>query len=183
MFDAARYIVKQDPAAKSVWEVILTYSGFHALGIHRIAHWLYRHHRYLSASLVAHLSKVMTGVEIHPGAKIGKHVFIDHGLGVVIGETAVVGDYVTILHGVTLGSRKAQSGRRHPVVGNHVFIGANAMLLGNITVGAQVKIGAGTVVLNDVPSSSTVVGNPGHIVHQSTPQIVRTYSKTVVNSV
>lgn len=183
VFAAARYIVNEDPATNGVWEVILTYSGFHALAFHRVAHFLYRHHRYLLAVLVAHVAKRRTGVEIHPGAQIGRHVFIDHGTGVVIGETAIIGDYVTILHGVTLGSRKAVSGRRHPRVGNHVLIGANAMLLGNVTVGNHAKIGAGTVVLDDVPATVTVVGNPGRIVSHSTKQFMRNYSKSVINSV
>lgn len=183
MFAAAKYIVNQDPAAKSVWEVILTYSGFHALGYYRVAHWLYRHHRYLLAALIAHLGKVMTDVEIHPGAQIGHHVFIDHGHGVVIGETAIVGNYVTILHGVTLGSRKTEGGRRHPYVANHVFIGANALLLGRINVGVRAKIGAGTVVLHDIPADATVVGNPGRIVHQGQHAVIRNYSNSVVSGV
>ena len=166
MFSAAKYIMNSDPAARSIWEVILTYSGFHALAYYRLSHWLYRHHRYLLAALVPHLGKQMTQVEIHLGAKIGQHVFIDHGTGVVIGETAVVGDYVTILHGVTLGSRRVVDGKRHPQVHDHVFIGAKAMLLGNIEIGSFAKIGAGSVVINDVLSNTTVVGNPGAQVQQ-----------------
>lgn len=161
MFKAARYIQINDPAAHSMWEVILTYSGFHALMFYRLSHFLYRHHRYLTASLVAHIGKQLTGVEIHPGAKIGRYVFIDHGTGVVIGETAIVGDYVTILHGVTLGSRHISAGRRHPIVENHAFIGANAMILGPITIGKYAKVGAGSVVLESVSPQKTIVGNPG----------------------
>lgn len=164
MFAAAKYIKKIDPAAHSIWEVILTYSGFHALMFHRLSHRLYLKRHYLLASLVAHISKQLTHVEIHPGAEIGRHVFIDHGTGVVIGETAIVGDYVTILHGATLGSRHIEKGRRHPIIHDHVLIGANALLLGAITIDQHAKIGAGTVVLTDVAANKTIVGNPGHIV-------------------
>lgn len=166
MFSAAKYIVNNDPAARNIWEVMLTYSGFHALAYYRVSHWLYQRQDYLLAAIVAHLGKRTSGVEIHPGAQIGKHVFIDHGMGVVIGETAVIGDFVTILHGVTLGSRRTVAGKRHPQVGNHVLIGANAMLLGPIEIGAFAKIGAGSVVLDDVVSNTTVVGNPALQVQQ-----------------
>ena len=160
------HIQKLDPAAKSVWEVLLTYPGFHALGWYRLSHWLCQQHAHLLAALVASLGRFFTQVEIHPAATIGHHVFIDHGHGVVIGETAVVGDYVTILHGVTLGSSKPlpTPGPRHPQVGNHVFLGAHSQLLGPITVGDGAKVGAGTIVLRDVPAQRTVVGNPGRLV-------------------
>ncbi|WP_137597715.1 serine O-acetyltransferase [Paucilactobacillus kaifaensis] len=166
MFSAAKYIQQSDPAAKSMWEVIFTYSGFHALAFYRLSHHLYQKKHYFLAALVAHLGKQVTHVEIHPGATIGKYVFIDHGTGVVIGETAIVGDFVTILHGVTLGSRHISEGPRHPQVGNHAFIGANAMLLGHVNIGANAKVGAGSVVLHDVPPYATVVGNPGRIINQ-----------------
>lgn len=166
MWQAAKYIQKLDPAAKSVWEVLLTYPGFHALGWYRLSHWLYQHHAHLLAALVASLGRFLTQVEIHPAATIGHHVFIDHGHGVVIGETAVVGDYVTILHGVILGSSKAQPtpGPRHPQVASHVFLGAHAQVLGPVKIGEGAKVGAGTIVLHDVPAHRTVVGNPGRLV-------------------
>lgn len=167
IYNAAKYIQKVDPAASSAWEVILTYAGFHALGWYRVSHWFYQHHFRLIAAILSNFGKFFTKVEIHPGARIGKHVFIDHGYGTVIGETAVVGDYVTILHGVTLGSRRPDADinqPRHPWVGDHVFIGAHAQLLGNIHVGDHAKIGASTTVLHDVPAGRTVVGNPGRLV-------------------
>lgn len=161
---AAEMIKKRDPAAHSLLEIFMTYSGFHALAYYRAAHWFYRHNFYLLAALISHSGKMTTGIEIHPGAKIGKFLFIDHGNGVVIGQTAVIGDNVTIMHNVTLGSRKQMNNRRHPIVGNNVFIGAGAQLLGPITIGAKAKIGAGTIVLIDVPEGATIVGNPGHLV-------------------
>lgn len=173
MFSAAKYIFNNDPAAKSVWEVIFTYSGFHALGFYRVSHRLYRAKRYFLAALIAHWGKQITKVEIHPGAKIGQHCFIDHGTGVVIGETAIIGDFVTILHGVTLGSRYNGDGPRHPHVADHVLIGANALLLGAIKIGAHAKVGAGSVVLDNVPRYATVVGNPGRIVAQQVKLAVR----------
>ncbi|KRO09690.1 serine O-acetyltransferase [Paucilactobacillus hokkaidonensis] len=165
--------MKIDPAAKSMWEVIFTYSGFQALAFYRVSHRLYQAKRYFWAALVAHLGKKMTQVEIHPGAKIGNHVFIDHGTGVVIGETAIVGNYVTILHGVTLGSRYNNDGPRHPRISDHVLVGANALLLGPITVGSYAKVGAGSVVLHDVPKNATIVGNPGRVVNREIKLVVR----------
>ncbi|ANK60542.1 MULTISPECIES: serine O-acetyltransferase EpsC [Loigolactobacillus] len=173
MFTAAKAIQQRDPAAHSVWEVILTYSGFHALAFYRLAHWFQQHSHHLLAALIAHWGKRVTGVEIHPAAQIGRQVFIDHGTGVVIGETAVIGDRVTILHNVTLGSRHLQAGRRHPVVANDVLIGAGAQLLGAIQIGAHVKIGAGTIVLTDVPAYTTIVGNPGKPVEQQRLKLAR----------
>lgn len=167
MYKAAKYIQQVDPAASSPWEVIFTYAGFHALGWYRVSQWLYQHHWRFGAAIVANCGKFFTKVEIHPGAQIGHHVFIDHGYGTVIGQTAVIGDYVTILHGVTLGNRRpaSQPGQvRHPRVGSHVFIGAHAQLLGNIHVGDHAKVGAGAIVLRDVPAGRTVVGNPGHLI-------------------
>lgn len=169
IYRAAKYIQQIDPAASSPWEVILAYAGFHALGWYRISHWFYQHHRRTIAAIISNLGCFFTKVEIHPGAQIGQHVFIDHGAGTVIGETAVIGNYVTILHGVTLGSRVPNTSntavsRRHPHIGSHVLIGAHAQLLGNIKVGDYAKIGAAAVVLTDVPARRTVVGNPGHLV-------------------
>jgi len=173
MFATAKAIQRRDPAAHSLLEVLLTYSGLHALTWHRFSHWLYQHHFYLAASLSAHWAKKITGIEIHPGAQIGRQLFIDHGAGVVIGETAIVGDNVTILHGVTLGSRHATNGRRHPQVGNNVLIGAPAQILGPITIHDNAKIGAGAVVLDDVAAGHTAVGIPAQAQPQHPAKIVQ----------
>ena len=157
-------IFERDPAVKSAWEVVFCYPGFHAVLNHRVAHWLYRHKRFFLARLVSHLSRVFTGIDIHPGAKIGHSFFIDHGSGVVIGETAEVGDFVTLYQGVTLGGTGKETGKRHPTLGNNITVSAGAKLLGSFTVGDNVKIGGGSVVLKDVPANCTVVGVPGRIV-------------------
>ncbi|HEY8348891.1 MAG TPA: serine O-acetyltransferase EpsC [Clostridia bacterium] len=163
----ARSIAKRDPAAKSTLEVILLYPGFHVLISHRIAHWLYRKKVFFLARLVSQFARCVTGIEIHPGAEIGRGLFIDHGMGIVIGETAVVGDNCTIYHGVTLGGTGKEKGKkRHPTVGNNVLIGAGAKLLGPITVGDNAMIGSGSVVLNDVPPNSTVAGIKARVVRQ-----------------
>jgi serine O-acetyltransferase len=159
-------VLDRDPAAKTSLEVILTYSGFHALQIHRVAHYLYEHQRPLLARLVSQFNRWVTQVEIHPAARIGSGLFIDHGSGVVIGETAEVGNDVTILQGVTLGGTGKEGGKRHPTIEDGVSIGTGAKLLGGFTVGAGSKIGANAVVLRDVPPNSTVVGVPGRIVIQ-----------------
>ncbi|MDE3077838.1 MAG: serine O-acetyltransferase [Chloroflexota bacterium] len=159
-------VLERDPAATSRLEVLLTYSGFHAVQIHRVAHWLYRRDHRLAARAVSQFNRWLTQVEIHPAAKIGARLFIDHGAGVVIGETAEVGDDVTILQGVTLGGTGKQSGKRHPTIGNHVSIGTGAKLLGGFTVGSNSRIGANAVVLREVPPNSTVVGVPGRVVVQ-----------------
>ncbi|MGO0154189.1 serine O-acetyltransferase EpsC [Leuconostoc mesenteroides] len=164
MFFTAKSILKRDPAAKSLMMVILTYPGLHALWFHRIAHWLHIHHRYMLAAIVARWSAKRTDIFIAPGAQIGSGVFIDHGIGVVIGETAIIDDGVTILHGVTLGARHTKTERRHPHIESNSFIGAHAQILGNITVGANSKVGANAVVLNDVPPYATAVGNPARLV-------------------
>jgi len=156
-------IFMRDPAARSVVEVILCYPGLHAIVIHRFSHFLYKHRLYTFARLISHISRFLTGIEIHPGATIGHRVFIDHGQGTVIGETAEVGDDVTIYQGVTLGGTGKEKGKRHPTIGNHVVISAGALVLGSITVGAYSKIGAGSVVLTDVPPNCTVVGVPGRV--------------------
>jgi serine O-acetyltransferase len=161
-----RIIFERDPAARNWLEVLLCYPGFHALCFHRLAHWLYIRKVGLVPRLISHLGRFFTGIEIHPGAKIGKGVFIDHGMGVVIGETAIVGDYTLIYQGVTLGGTGKESGKRHPTVGNHVVVGAGAKVLGNIQISDRVRIGAGSIVLRDVPADSTVVGIPGRIVSQ-----------------
>ncbi|MDI3533723.1 MAG: serine O-acetyltransferase [Thermosediminibacterales bacterium] len=157
-------IFERDPAAKSVLEVILCYPGFHALLLHRIAHYFYKKGLVLLPRLISHLNRFLTGIEIHPGAKIGKGFFIDHGMGIVIGETAEIGENVTLYQGVTLGGTGKEKGKRHPTIGNNVVIGAGAKILGPFKVGDNTKIGAGAVVLKEVPPNSTVVGVPGRIV-------------------
>lgn len=153
---------ERDPAARSTPELVLAYPGLHAVWLHRLAHRLWRHRSgRLAARLVSHVGRWLTGIEIHPGATIGRRLFIDHGMGVVIGETAVVGDDVLIYHGVTLGSRSTVKGRRHPVVGDGVVIGAGARVLGPVVVGAGARIGANSVVVHDVVPGSTVLGIPG----------------------
>lgn len=157
---------KRDPAAKSFIEVILLYPGLHALIYYRIAHFFYQTHLFFLARLLSQSARFFTGIEIHPGAKIGKRFFIDHGLGVVIGETAIVGDDVLLYQGTTLGGTGIVQGKRHPTVGNNVVIGAGAKVLGNITIGDNSYIGANAVVVKDVPANSTVVGVPGRITKQ-----------------
>ncbi len=166
-----RMIFERDPAARNGLEVLLCYPGFHALVCHRLAHWLHLRHIPLIPRLISHLARLFTGVEIHPGAVIGKGVCIDHGMGVVIGETAIVGDYCLIYQGVTLGGTGKEIGKRHPTLGSHVVVGAGAKVLGNIYVGDRVRIGAGAVVLRDVPSSCTVVGIPGRTICPIRPEV------------
>lgn len=151
-------VLDEDPAAKSKIEVLLLYPCVHALIAYRLSHFLYNHKRFFLARLVSQLSRFFTGIEIHPGATIGKGLFIDHGMGVVIGETAEVGDNVTIYHGVTLGGTGKNKGKRHPTIGNNVLIGTGAKVLGPITVGDNAKIGANSVVLHNVPEGATAVG-------------------------
>ncbi len=157
-------VFQRDPAARSYLEVFLCYPGLHALLFHRIANWLHRHHLKLVARVISHISRFLTGIEIHPGAKIGSGVFIDHGMGVVIGETAEVGNNVTIYQGATLGGTGKERGKRHPTISDNVVISAGAKVLGGFEVGENAKIGAGAVVLKPVPPNSTVVGVPGRIV-------------------
>lgn len=157
----AKNIRKKDPAARNVLEVMILYQGFHILVYHRIANFLYRHKLYFLARLISQMGRFFTGIEIHPGAKIGKRLFIDHGMGIVIGETAEVGDNCTIYHQVTLGGTGKDVLKRHPTVGNNVIIGAGSKLLGPIIIGDNVKVGAGAVVLKNVESNTTVVGVPG----------------------
>ncbi|HUJ17693.1 MAG TPA: serine O-acetyltransferase EpsC [Nitrospirota bacterium] len=156
--------LSMDPAATSKVEVLLTYSGFHALLIYRLAHWLWMRRVPFIPRALSQLARFITGIEIHPGAAIGSGLFIDHGMGVVIGETTEIGDNVTLFQGVTLGGTGKQRGKRHPTLGSHVVVGAGAKVLGPIMIGDFVKIGANSVVLQDVPDHSTVVGIPGRIV-------------------
>lgn len=160
-------VFEQDPAARSYLEVCLTYSGLHAIWNHRIAHLFYRKKFFFIARLISQLSRFFTGVEIHPGAKIGRRFFIDHGMGVVIGETCEIGDNVTIYQGVTLGGTGKEKGKRHPTIKDNVLIATGAKVLGSITIGENSKVGAGSVVLKDVPDHSTVVGIPGRVVVQN----------------
>ncbi len=157
-------VFERDPAARSTLEVIFCYPGFHAIFLHRIAHWLWTRRLKLLARVISHISRFLTGVEIHPGARIGKGFFIDHGMGIVIGETAEIGDNVTLYQGVTLGGTTASKGKRHPTIGSNVTIGAGAKVLGALTVGSETKIGANSVVIMDAPSNSTVVGVPAKVV-------------------
>ena len=166
-----RIIFERDPAARNWLEVLCCYPGFHALVLHRLAHWLHTHRVAFFPRLISHLGRFLTGIEIHPGAQIGHSVFIDHGMGVVIGETAIVGDYALIYQGATLGGTGKESGKRHPTLGNHVIVGAGAKVLGNIQVGDHVRIGAGSIVLRDVPSTCTVVGVPGRNICRHQEQI------------
>jgi serine O-acetyltransferase len=159
-------VFRRDPAARSVLEIVLCYPGFHAMLLHRMAHGLYRRRWYFGARLISQFSRTVTGIEIHPGARIGRRLFIDHGMGVVIGETAEIGDDVLLYQGVTLGGTGKDSGKRHPTIGNGVVIGTGAAILGNIRIGDSVKVGAGSVVVRPVPDHSTVVGVPGRVVGQ-----------------
>ncbi len=160
-------IFEKDPAARSVLEIVLCYAGFHAIIAHRIAHWLWRHNMRTLARFISNLSRMWTGIEIHPGASIGERFFIDHGTGVVIGETTEIGDDVLLYQGVTLGGTGKEKGKRHPTLLNNIVVGTGAKVLGNITIGDNVKIGANAVVLKDVPDNSTVVGVPGRVVMQN----------------
>ena len=160
-------IKERDPAARSTLEILLCYPGFHALVMHRISHRLWRLRVPLLPRLLSQVGRLFTGIEIHPGARIGRGVFIDHGMGVVIGETAVIGNHCLLYQGVTLGGTGKQHGKRHPTLKENVVVGAGAKVLGAITVGANTRIGAGSVLLRDVASDSTVVGIPGRVIHQS----------------
>ena len=159
-------VFERDPAARNTWEVLTTYPGVHALLFHRLSNRLWRIRLRWLARLVSHLGRFFTGIEIHPGAEIGRRVFIDHGMGVVIGETAVIGDDCTLYHGVTLGGTSWNKGKRHPTLENKVVIGAGAKILGPITVGAEAKVGSNAVVVKDVPPGATAVGIPARILDQ-----------------
>lgn len=162
-------VIERDPAARSPLEVLLVYSGLHAIWIHRITHWLWTRNIRFLARWLSQFARSLTGIEIHPGASIGPGFFIDHGMGVVIGETAEIGADVTIYHGVTLGGTSLEKGKRHPTLGDRVVIGAGAKVLGNITIGSDSRIGANAVVVKSVPENSVIVGVPGQILRRSTP--------------
>ena len=172
-------MLERDPAAKSRLEVFLCYSGLHAVWFYHINHWLWNHRCFLFARWMSQVARFLTGIEIHPGAKIGRRLFIDHGVGVVIGETAIVGDDVTLYQGVTLGGTGKEHGKRHPTIEDDVVIGGGAKVLGNITVGRNCRIGAGSVVLRSVPENSTVVGVPGHIIFRNGERVVITDPKQI----
>ncbi|MGO2869639.1 MAG: serine O-acetyltransferase [Staphylococcus equorum] len=168
-------VFEQDPAARTTLEVVTSYAGLHAVWSHLIAHELYKKKKYILARLISQVARFFTGIEIHPGAKIGKRLFIDHGMGVVIGETCNIGNNVTIYQGVTLGGTGKERGKRHPDIGDNVLIAAGAKVLGDIKIDSNVNIGANSVVLNSVPSYSTVVGIPGHIVKQDGRRTGKTF--------
>ena len=167
IYEDANNIKEKDPAVKNILEVILLYQGFHILIYHRIAHLLYKHNLLFIARLISQLGRFITGIEIHPGAKIGRRLFIDHGMGIVIGETAEIGDDCTIYHGATLGGTGKDKNKRHPTIGNNVMVGCGAKILGPITIGNNVKIGAGSIVLKPVEDNVTVVGVPAHVVRKN----------------
>lgn len=172
LLDDAKLIANRDPAAKSVLEVILLYPGFHVLIYHKIAHWFYKKRRFFIARFISQLGRFFTGIEIHPGATVGKGLFIDHGMGIVIGESAIIGDNCTIYHGVTLGGTGKEKGKkRHPTIGNNVLIGAGAKVLGPCVVGDNSLIGANTFVSFDVEPHSTVVGSKGRIIKKRNKKI------------
>ncbi len=164
-----RAVLRRDPAARTYIEVILAYPGLHALWMYRIAHRLWKRGSRLTARLISNLARGLTGIEIHPAATIGHRLFIDHGMGIVIGETAVIGDDVTLYHGVTLGGTSLEKKKRHPTIGNRVTIGAGAKILGDILIGDDSRIGANAVVVRDVPANSVVVGIPGQVVRRTIP--------------
>lgn len=163
-------VFERDPAARTRWEIVTTYPGVHALIMHRFSHWIWRHRLYWIARFSSHFARWITGIEIHPGATIGRRVFIDHGMGVVIGETAVIGDDCTLYHGVTLGGTSWNKGKRHPTLEQGVVIGAGAKVLGPINVGANAKIGSNAVVVKDVPAGATAVGIPARILDETKTQ-------------
>ncbi|HYA90476.1 MAG TPA: serine O-acetyltransferase [Thermodesulfobacteriota bacterium] len=165
-----RTIKDRDPAAKNMVEILLCYPGLHAIWLHRIAHFLYEEGWYTTARLFSHFNRWFTGIEIHPGAKIGKRLFIDHGMGVVIGETSEIGDDCLIYKGVVLGGTTLERKKRHPTLGNRVIIGSNSTVLGAITIGDGARIGSGSVVVKSVPAGATIVGVPGRIVESMTPE-------------
>jgi serine O-acetyltransferase len=170
---------EHDPAAKSSLEVFLCYSGLHAVWFYRMNHWMWNHGLFLLARMMSQAARFLTGIEIHPAAKIGRRLFIDHGHGVVIGETAIVGDDVTLYQGVTLGGTGKEHGKRHPTIEDNVVVGDGAKILGNIIVGKNCRIGAGSVVLRNVPEDSTVVGVPGHIIFREGKRVVITDPKQI----
>lgn len=174
-----RAALERDPAARSAWEVLLCYPGLHALWMHRLLHWLWLRDLRLPARWLSQFARWLTGIEIHPGAVIGRRLFIDHGMGVVIGETAIIGDDVTLYQNVTLGGTGKTKGKRHPTLGNNVIVGAGAKILGDVMVGENCRVGAGSVVLKDIPDNSTIVGVPGHIIIRDGKRVVITDPKDI----
>jgi serine O-acetyltransferase len=172
-------VFESDPAARSYVEVLFCYPGLHAVWAHHLSHWLWRHKFRLLARFNSQVARLLTGIEIHPGAEIGRRLFIDHGMGTVIGETTIVGDDVTLYQGVTLGGTGKEKGKRHPTLGNNISIGSGAKLLGNIAIGDNCRVGAGSVVLRNVPANSTIVGVPGHIVLRDGKRVVITDPKDI----
>ena len=172
-------VMESDPAAKSRVEILLCYAGLHAVWFYRVNHWLWNHGLGLAARWLSQVARFLTGIEIHPGAKIGRRLFIDHGMGVVIGETTTVGDDVTLYQGVTLGGTGKERGKRHPTIEDGVVVGGGAKILGNITIGKNCRIGAGSVVLRNVPDNSTVVGVPAHIIFREGKRVVITDPKQI----
>ncbi|WP_234402423.1 serine O-acetyltransferase [Oceanobacillus damuensis] len=166
-------VFEQDPAARTYLEVLLTYAGLHAVWAHRMAHWFFKRKLFFIARAISQISRFFTGIEIHPGAKIGRRLFIDHGMGVVVGETCEIGNNVTIFQGVTLGGTGKEKGKRHPTVKDNALISTGAKVLGAITIGENSKVGGGSVVLKDVPDNSTVVGVPGRVVVQDGEKVRR----------
>ena len=187
MFDTLKQDLEavrdRDPAAGNTLEILLAYPGLHSLWLHRLAHWLWNQNVPVLPRLISHFNRLFTGIEIHPGAKIGKGVFIDHGMGVVIGETSEIGDYVTLYQGVTLGGTGKEKGKRHPTVGKNVVIAAGAKVLGPITIGDDSKVGAGAVVIRDVPPRCTVVGIPGRVVMQEGEPVVDLHHEAIPDPV
>jgi len=173
------HVLEHDPAAKSRLEVFLCYSGLHAVWFHRMNHWLWNHRLFLAGRWLSQVARLLTAIEIHPGAKIGRRLFIDHGMGVVVGETSIIGDDVTLYQGVTLGGTGKEHGKRHPTLEDRVVVGSGARILGNIIIGKNCRIGAGSVVLRNVPDNSTVVGVPGHIVFREGKRVVITDPKQI----
>ncbi len=172
-------VFESDPAARSYLEVLICYPGLHAVWAHHVSHWLWLRGMRFLARLNSQIARFFTGIEIHPGAEIGRRLFIDHGMGTVIGETAIVGDDVTLYQGVTLGGTGKEKGKRHPTLGNNISIGSGAKLLGNITIGDNCRVGAGSVVMRSVPANSTIVGVPGHIVLRDGRRVVITDPKDI----
>ena len=166
IIDDIKVVFDRDPAAKNIVEVIFMYPGLHAILLHRVAHFLYTLRIPIIPRMISAFSRFLTGIDMHPGAKIGKRFFIDHGMGVVVGETTIIGDNVLLYQGVTLGGTGKEKGKRHPTLGNDIVVGSGAKVLGNITIGDNVKIGAGSVVVKSVPANSTAVGVPARIVRQ-----------------
>jgi serine O-acetyltransferase len=174
-------VMERDPAAKSNLEIFFCYSGLHAVWFYRLNHWLWNHRLFFLGRWLSQVARFLTGIEIHPGAKIGRRLFIDHGMAVVIGETTIVGDDVTLFQGVTLGGTGKEHGKRHPTIEDNVVVGGGAKILGNITVGKNSRIGAGSVVLRNVPDNSTVVGVPGHIILREGKRVVITDPKQIAD--